>query len=301
MAQPAPLLGINIDPAIERQEESFERAAIADRAGLDLATSQDHPYIPHFFDTWTLLAMLAARTERLHLGSNVSPLPLRPPVMLAKAAASLDVLSGGRVELGIGAGGFEAAIAAFGGRLPPRSEIVDDFAEAIELIRGLWRAERSFRFSGEHYQLKGTRFGPAPAHPLRIWVGATKPRMLRLTGRLADGVLVSNGYVPEAELAEVNRLIDQGAARAGRPPEAIRRGYNLMGAIDLPGHPNQPEDLRPGTPLLPADGWVTHLVELYRVRRMDTFIFWPLGERQLQQVEVFATEIAPQVRLALGT
>ncbi|HET7038113.1 MAG TPA: LLM class flavin-dependent oxidoreductase [Thermomicrobiaceae bacterium] len=300
MTQPAPLLGINIDPAIERQEESFQRAAIADRAGLDLATCQDHPYIPHFFDTWTLLAMLAARTERLHLGSNVSPLPLRPPAMLAKAAASLDVLAGGRIELGIGAGGYEAAIAAFGGRRPPLSELVEDFAEAIELIRGLWRAERSFSFSGEHYQLTGTRFGPAPAHPMRIWVGATKPRMLRLTGRLADGVFVSNGYVPQERLAWANGLIDQGAAQAGRPPEAIRRGYNLMGAIDLPGHPNSQADLRPGTPLLPVDGWVAHLVDLYQAHRMDTFIFWPLGERQLEQIEVFAAQVAPQVRLTLG-
>jgi hypothetical protein len=178
---------------------------------------------------------------------------------------------------------------------------VDDFAEAIQLIRGLWQGERSFRFEGRHYQLKGTRFGPKPAHTIRIWVGATRPRMLRLTGRLADGVLVSNSYVPAERLPEINRLIDEGASRAARSPEAIRRGYNLMGALDLPGRPNRQEDLRPGTPLLPVDGWVEHLVDLYRRQRMDTFIFWPLGERQLDQLDIFAREVAPAVRQELAS
>lgn len=300
MAQPSPLLGLSADPSVEHLEDTYRRAALADSLGLDLLTIQDHPYLPQFVDTLTLLAVLAARTERVHLGANVSPLPLRPPVMLAKAAASLDVISGGRFELGLGAGGFAEGIAAFGGRRPPISEVVDDFSEALQLIRGLWEGQRSFRFSGQHYQLQGTRFGPRPAHPIRIWVGANKPRMLRLTGRLADGVLVSNSYVPVEQLAEVNRRIDEGARQAGRPPEAIRRGYNLMGALDLPGRPNRQEDLRPGTPLLAASGWVRHLANLYRDHRMDTFIFWPLGERQWDQAEVFAREVAPALRRELG-
>jgi len=299
ISQPEPLIGINIDPGTDDPNDAFERAAIADTHGIDLALIQDHPYIDRFFDTWMLLAMIAARTDRVHLGTNVSPLPLRPPAMLAKAASSVDVLSGGRVELGIGAGGFPQGIAAFGGTMPPTSQIVPAFDEALRVIRGLWESEHGFNFSGDHYNFKGTRFGPTPAHPIRIWVGAAKPRMFRLTGRLADGVLVSNAYVPESQLAEVNQYIDDGATRAGRTPDQIRRGYNLMGAIDLPGSPNKPADLRPSTPLLDIDGWVEHLVHLYRDCRMDTFIFWPLGERQREQLETFAIEVAPAVRTAL--
>jgi alkanesulfonate monooxygenase SsuD/methylene tetrahydromethanopterin reductase-like flavin-dependent oxidoreductase (luciferase family) len=300
ISRPEPLFGINIDPGTTDPNDAFARAAIADNHGIDLALIQDHPYIDRFFDTWMLLAMIAARTEHVHLGTNVSPLPLRPPAMLAKAAATIDVLSGGRVELGIGAGGFPQGIAAFGGTTPPTSEIVPAFDEALRVIRDLWESEHGFNFSGDHYAFKGTRFGPKPAHPIRIWVGAAKPRMFRLTGRLADGVLVSNAYVPETQLAEVNQQIDNGAARAGRTPDQIRRGYNLMGAIDLPGSPNKQADLRPGTPLLDVDGWVEHLIHLYRDCRIDTLIFWPFGERHLEQTEVFASEVVPAVKKALA-
>jgi alkanesulfonate monooxygenase SsuD/methylene tetrahydromethanopterin reductase-like flavin-dependent oxidoreductase (luciferase family) len=300
VAQPYPLFGINIDPGTADPVEAFKRAEIADRQNIDLAMIQDHPYIDRFFDTWMLLATLTARTERVHIGTNVSPVALRPPAMLAKAAASLDVLSGGRVELGIGTGGFAQGIASFGGELPASPEIVPAFEEAVQIIRGLWQSEGGFRFEGRYYSLKGTRFGPTPAHPIRIWVGATKPRMFRLTGRLADGVSVSNAYVTESALGHMHRNIDAGAAQAGRKPEEIRRLYNLMGIIDLPGHSNTAEQLRPNTPLLDADGWVEYLVKLYRDQRMDTFVFWPLGEQQIEQLEIFATEVVPAVHRELG-
>ncbi len=299
MSQPEPLFGVNIDPGTADQADAFRRAEIADREGIDLALIQDHPYIDRFFDTWMLLAMIAARTERVHVGTNVSPVALRPPAMLAKAAASVDVLSDGRLELGIGTGGFAQGIASFGGELPDKPDIVPAFDEAVRIIRGLWESQGGFRFEGDYHTLKGTRFGPNPVHPIRIWIGATKPRMLRLTGRLADGVSVSNAYVPENELLDVHRQIDAGAAQAGRQPEEIRRMYNLMGVVDLPGNPNTAEALRPNTPLLDANGWVEHLTHLYHDLRMDTFTFWPLGEKQIEQIEVFAGEIVPATRQEL--
>ena len=300
MERSKPLFGINIDPGTADPDDALARAALADREGIDLALIQDHPYIDRFFDTWMLLATVAARTERVHLGTNVSPIALRPPTMIAKAASSLDVLSGGRIELGIGTGGFAQGIASFGGKLPETSDIVPAFDEAVRVIRGLWQSEHGFHFDGDYYTLKGTRFGPQPAHPIRIWIGATKPRMLRLTGRLGDGVSVSNSYVPESELTAVNRHIDEGAAQAGRQPEEVRRLYNLMGIIDLPGSPNSAESLRANTPLLDADGWIEHLLHLYRDCRMDTFVFWPLGEEQMEQLRIFAREVVPAVRQQLG-
>lgn len=301
MEQPQPLFGINIDPGTADPSDAFTRAEIADQQDIDLAMIQDHPYIDRFFDTWMLLATVAARTERVHIGTNVSPLALRPPAMLAKSAASIDVLSGGRVELGIGTGGFAQGIASFGGKLPDKPDIVPSFDEAVRVIRGLWNSEGGFRFEGQYHYFKGTRFGPKPAHPIRIWIGATKPRMLRLTGRLGDGVSVSNAYVPESALADVHKNIDTGAARAGRRPGEIRRLYNLMGIIDLPGSPNTIESLRPNTPLLDTNGWIEHLARLYRDHRMDTFVFWPLGEKQVEQIERFAGEVVPAVRRELGS
>jgi alkanesulfonate monooxygenase SsuD/methylene tetrahydromethanopterin reductase-like flavin-dependent oxidoreductase (luciferase family) len=99
----------------------LETARAADRAGLDLIGVQDHPYQRRYVDTWTLLSMIAAGTERVRVFPDVANLPLRPPAVLAKAAASLDVLSGGRAELGLGAGGFSEAIEAFGG--PSRTHL----------------------------------------------------------------------------------------------------------------------------------------------------------------------------------
>ena len=120
--------------------------------------------------------------------------------------------------------------------------------------------------------------------------------MLRLTGRLGDGVSVSNAYVPESALEDIHTNIDAGAVQAGRRQEDIRRLYNLMGTIDLPGHPNSAENLRPNTPLITTDGWIEFLVRLYGEHRMDSFVFWTLGEKQLEQVELFASEVVPATR-----
>ena len=128
----------------------------------------------------------------MRIAPNVANLPLRPPVVLARSVASLDILSGGRVELGLGAGAFWDAIAAVGGpRLTP-GQAVDALAEAIEVIRASWDVGAGrIRHEGEHYRVVGAHPGPAPAHDVEIWLGAYKPRMLALTGAKADGWLPS--------------------------------------------------------------------------------------------------------------
>src|SRR4029079_10535075 len=144
-----------------------------------------------FLDTWTLLAYAAARTERITLLPDVLNLPLRQPAVLAKSAASLDVLSGGRVELGLGAGAFWDGVAAMGGPRRTPGESVQALDEAIDVIRALWDTteRRGVRVRGEHYDVDGAKRGPTPAHDVGIWLGAYKPRMLRLTGRQAAGWL----------------------------------------------------------------------------------------------------------------
>ncbi|MGD0239922.1 MAG: LLM class flavin-dependent oxidoreductase [Streptosporangiaceae bacterium] len=204
-------------------------AVLSEELGFDLVTFQDHPYQPSFLDTWTLLSWVAARTERVHLSGNVLNLPLRQPAVLARAAASLDLLSGGRVSLGIGAGGFWDAIGAMGGRRLDPGQAVDALDEAIDVLRGIWDAaeRRPLRVDGEYYHVVGAKRGPAPAHEIPVWVGAYKPRMLSLTGHKADGWLPSLPYLQPGDLQRGNRVIDEAAQAAGRDPREITRLLNV--------------------------------------------------------------------------
>ena len=221
--------GIFPTPSAAQPEAVVELAVLADRAGLDLVSFQDHPYQPRQLDAWTLLSYVAARTSRISLAPNVLNLPLRAPAVVARAVAALDRLSGGRAELGLGAGGFWDAIEAMGGRRLTPGQGVDALDEAIDVIRALWAVDepRKARFDGRYYTLAGAARGPAPLHDVGIWVGAYKPRMLALTGRKADGWLPSLPYLQDGGLAAGNAAIDAAAVAAGREPVAIRRLLNL--------------------------------------------------------------------------
>lgn len=283
--------GSNIDPASADPTWPLRLARAIEAAGLTFAGIQDHPYNTNHFDTWTLLATLAQATTRLRFFPNVANLPLRPPAMLAKAAATLDVLTNGRVELGLGAGYFWEGIAAMGGPSRSPGEAVDALEEAIQVIRLFWSGERSIRFQGQHYTLKGARPGPQPAHALGIWLGAYGPRMLELTGRLADGWIPSMSYAPPEKLPEMQQRINQAAADAGRPPQDIRRVYNIMGRIG-PGSGHDPLDG-------PVSQWTEELTRFVVELGMDTFMFWP-SEEPVRQIELFAAEVVPGVLEAVG-
>src|ERR687886_2841034 len=153
MAERAPLFGIFPTPNAEDRDQLVEQVLLADRLGLDLVGIQDHPYQRRFLDTWTLMAYLAGRTERVRFFPDVANLPLRHPALLAKAAASLDRLSGGRFELGLGAGAFWDAIGAWGGPVRSGPESADALEEAIEIIRRVWAGERGIELEGKHYRL----------------------------------------------------------------------------------------------------------------------------------------------------
>ncbi|MBA2519854.1 MAG: LLM class flavin-dependent oxidoreductase [Chloroflexia bacterium] len=288
--------GANIDPNAADPEEAVARAQLAEEVGFELALMQDHPYNREHLDTWTTLGAVAAGTSRITVGSNVSPLPLRPPVMLAKAVATLSVLTHGRVILGLGAGGFPDAIAAFGGpRLTP-AEAVDALDEGIRLIRRLWADDGATTFAEAHYHARGARFGPKPAAPIPIWIGGFKPRMLRLTGRLGDGILLSAPYVPLDHLPALNAAIDDAAIAAGRSPASIRRAYNVMGDIAGTGG----DETAVGTGgAYAVDTWVRGLIDHARTGRIDTFIFWPNNDRHAR-LRRFAAEVFPAVRDGLG-
>src|SRR3954464_6667213 len=174
-------VGISIVPWADSLDRTRELVRVADEGGLPLVGIQDHPYQHHFLDTWSLIPTLLAETKRISFFTDVANLPLRPPAVMAKAAASLDVLSGGRFELGLGAGGFPDVIAGMGGPRRTPGESVEALGEAIDVIRLMWSGERAVSFEGSHYRLDGARPGPRPAHRIGLWLGAFRPRMLRLT------------------------------------------------------------------------------------------------------------------------
>lgn len=221
--------GYFLEPRAADPAGLLETARTADRLGLDLLGIQDHPYQPAFLDTWTLLSAIGASTERIRLFPDVASLPLRPPAVLAKSAASLDLLTGGRFELGLGAGAFWDPIVAMGGPRRTPGEAVAALDEAIDVIRLWWSGERAVSYAGTHYSLSGSHPGPRPAHDIGLWLGAYGPKMLDLVGSKADGWLPSMGFLPPEKLGAANQRIDEAATRAGRDPSSLDRIYNLSG------------------------------------------------------------------------
>jgi alkanesulfonate monooxygenase SsuD/methylene tetrahydromethanopterin reductase-like flavin-dependent oxidoreductase (luciferase family) len=280
-------LGAFVVPDASDVDGLLAQVRAAEEGGLDLVGIQDHPYQRRFLDTFSLLAFLAARTSRVRLLPDVASLPLRHPAMIAKAAASIDVLSGGRFELGLGTGAFWEAIEAFGGPRRSGPESVDALEEAIAILRACFAGERSVTVEGEHYRVRGMKFGPPPAHPIGIWLGAYGPRMMRVTGRLADGWLPSLPRLPLDEVGERMRLIDEAAERAGRDPRAIRRIANVNGEIA--------DGAARGWLEGPPEHWIGELGALASDHGFDGFLLWSKGDMR-EQIARFAAEVAPALR-----
>ncbi|WP_141578479.1 LLM class flavin-dependent oxidoreductase [Actinomadura sp. WMMA1423] len=256
----------------------------ADRYGLDLLGVRDEPYRRDTADALTLMAAVLAATSRIRALPAVACLPLRSPAALAKAIATMDRLSGGRAELGLGTGMSARGIEAYGGpRLDGRASR-RALEEAVQLIRLHWSDQNGLRFAGEHYRFAAAQAGPAPAHQIGIWLGVTGPRGLDLAGRVADGWIAPSSLVPPKRLAEGQRRLDDAAARVGRRPAEIRRLYVLEGVVDgresrgfLHGPPRQ---------------WIYELTELAVGHGVDSFLYGG----SLEQLPVFALEIVPAVR-----
>jgi alkanesulfonate monooxygenase SsuD/methylene tetrahydromethanopterin reductase-like flavin-dependent oxidoreductase (luciferase family) len=171
-------------------------------------------------DAWVYLAALARDTSRLRLGTLVSPVTFRHPVVLAKMAATLDHVSGGRAELGMGAGWLESEHAAFGIPFPSAVERVDELEDQLHIITGLW-SDEAFSFSGR-YALREARFTPKPAARIPILIGGRPDsrRLLRLAAQYADEYVITLAS-PE-QCRDTRRRLDAACERAGRDPKAVR-------------------------------------------------------------------------------
>jgi alkanesulfonate monooxygenase SsuD/methylene tetrahydromethanopterin reductase-like flavin-dependent oxidoreductase (luciferase family) len=274
-------IGVFVAPDAGDPERTVAQVVAAEDTGLDLVGIQDHPYQRAFLDTFALLAFLAARTSRIRLVPDVANLPLRLPAMLAKASASIDLLSGGRFELGLGAGALLDRAATMGVPERSRGETVEALEEAIGVIRLWWSGEETVSFEGRHYRLDEATPGPAPAHPIGIWIGAYGPRMLRLTGRLGDGWVPSLSYLEGEDIGARHEAIDEAARRAGRDPSEIRRALNVGIGDDW-------------------DRAADRLAKLVTEQRFETLILSGAGDDPVAFVRRVGDELAPRVRQAVG-
>jgi alkanesulfonate monooxygenase SsuD/methylene tetrahydromethanopterin reductase-like flavin-dependent oxidoreductase (luciferase family) len=172
-------------------------------------------------DAWVYLAALASETSRIRLGTLVSPVTLRHPSVLAKMAATLDHVSGGRSELGMGAGWLESEHHAYGFDFPTGKERVDLLEEQLQIITGLWRHD-VFSHAGPTYQLTEARFTPRPARKVPILIGARADsrRLLRLAAQFADELVISMATLEQCR--EVRGRLDTACERVGREPSAVR-------------------------------------------------------------------------------
>lgn len=177
-------------------------------------------------DAWATLAGLAAVTQRIRLGTLVSPATFRHPSVLARTAVTVDHISGGRVEVGMGSGWYEREHAAHGFPFPGGRERFELFAEQVEVVVRSWAGER-FDHDGAAYRLSGQLALPTPIqrpHPPLILGGSVKPRFAALAARFATEV--NTLAAPNAELAARKELLDRACEESGRDPATL--GFSLM-------------------------------------------------------------------------
>jgi len=219
--------GIFATPRADAAGQILRLARLADAAGLDSVSVQDHPYQPAFLDAWTLLTAIAAATERVAVFPNVANLLLRPPAVLARSVASLDILSGGRAELGIGTGAFWDAIAAMGGPRRTPGESVDALREAIGIDAAAAEAGRSPADVRRIYNISGSFSGAGSAFlqgPPKVW--AEQLAGLALDEGMSGFVLATDdAETLERFAAEVAPAVRElvAAERAARTPSTRMR------------------------------------------------------------------------------
>ncbi|MDA8037802.1 MAG: TIGR03560 family F420-dependent LLM class oxidoreductase [Actinomycetota bacterium] len=256
-------------------------ASACEELGFDGLFRSDHYESLHggvaqgALDAWTTIAALAARTERIRLGTLVSPVTFRHPAVLAKSVAAVDHVSGGRVEVGLGAGWYEREHRAFGLSFPARGERLEMLGEQVEIVhRLLDPAEQAVTFRGKHYRLEDCEALPAPLqrpHPPLILGGEAGARSSRLAVRWADEYNVF--FCSPARCREARLRLDEECAKAGRDPstlplslmtgivvcaDAAALSLRLKRIMDLRGGSGSPGS---GIEHLLGRGWIVGRVE----------------------------------------
>lgn len=281
--------GVNVATTASPGADPVAEAVRAETLGYDFVSANDHPCGTRpSYETWTMLAWIAAKTTRIKVATRVLGVPYRSPAMVAKMAETLDRLSGGRLILGIGGGGSDEEFRAFGLRVPSPNDKVEGLEEAVRIIRGLW-SSKAFTFEGRHHRTRSADVEPKPSHHIPIWLGAFGKRALAVTGRVADGWIPTLEMAPPEAIPAMRDRIFQAALDAGRAPDELQLVYNL--------------EFRIGR----GDGLPPHVVggDAREVReRLLSFVdlgfsamnFIATGPRPERQVELLAHEVLPAIR-----
>ena len=211
----------------------LELAQAAELAGFEAFVRSDHwvslkgDWTAHATDAWTTLAGLARQTTRIRLGTMVSPVTFRLPIALAKVVSTVDEMSDGRVDLGIGAGWYDAEHQRFGIPFPPVRERFEMLEEQLQILIGLWTQPR-FTFDGRLYRLHDAVCEPKPVqrpHPRIVVGGSGKPKLVQLAARFADELNLDN-LTPEA-CREIFARLDEKCVEFDRDPACVRHSVML--------------------------------------------------------------------------
>ncbi|WP_051951872.1 LLM class flavin-dependent oxidoreductase [Actinacidiphila yeochonensis] len=272
-------------------DQLVEEARHAERLGFDLFAISDHLHGGRpTWEPWTALSFLAAATERITVATDVLGLPYRSPAVLAKMAETLDRLSGGRLVLGLGNGGYDAEFAAFGLAVRTPGQKVAALEEAVRLITSLWR-QPSTTFDGRHFTARDARIEPRPEAAIPVWLGTYGPRALAVTGRLADGWLPSLQRMDLERAAELRRQVRDAASGAGRDPDAVTCACNVQVVLDDRSGP------RPRAVAGSSEAVAEQLLAVVRAGFTFPVAF---GLDRAEVRERFATEVVPLVRRELA-
>ncbi|MGN6700726.1 MAG: TIGR03560 family F420-dependent LLM class oxidoreductase, partial [Thermomicrobiales bacterium] len=263
-----------------------ERWQLFERLGFDSVWDCDHYIQPSrptgpYFEAWTLLAGLAARTERIRIGVLVSCNTFRHPALLAKEAITVDHIANGRLELGLGAGWYKPEHEQFGLDFPAAGELVGRFREAVEVVDRLLRDEIT-TYNGRYYQLKDAASRPRPVQQPRppLTLGAHGPKMLAIVARHADAW---NSFGTVEEMRTRNQILDEQCAKIGRDPGDIIRslyGWAAMMSDD---------------PWSSVDAF-QDMIGRYREAGVNEFIIDQPRDEQFAVLERVAAEVLPTLR-----
>ncbi|MFI6512320.1 LLM class flavin-dependent oxidoreductase [Streptosporangium sp. NPDC050855] len=300
MSLPDVVFGFGAHTGIDDVPELLRTARQADRDGLDVLSLSDHPYLGTRLDAYASIGFVLGHTRRISAFANVTNLPTRPAAMLARTVTSLSALSGGRVVLGMGAGGLWDRISDMGvPRLSP-GDAVDAFEEAITLVRLLSGGGPPVTHRGRHYRVD--RIEPAPVAAPPVWTGSVGPRSLAATGRVADGWIPGHAADWLSERYRTSRpVIDEAATAVGRDPREIRTVFNFPGRVtDRPLPATRDRDGRwiGGS----VDQWVEELTGAVLEHGASGFVLFSADHGSPDAVLLgrWGAEIAPAVREAVA-
>jgi len=261
----------------------LELAQAAEQAGFEAFVRSDHwlsltgDWNAPASDAWTTLAGLARETTRIRLGTMVSPITFRLPIALAKVVATVDEMSGGRVDVGVGAGWYDPEHERFGIPYPPMGERFEMLEEQLQILIGLWTQPR-FGFEGRHYRLRDAACEPKPVqqpHPRIIVGGYGKPKLVQIAARFADELNLDN-LAPEA-CREVFGRLDEKCVEFGRDPACVR--HSVMLAWD-------------GAPALATPAEQRRMLSAYLPAGVQRIVLdaWP-GPANPDAIEVLGREV----------